>query len=204
MPSSCSCGAPLPDDARFCHRCGKPQWEQDAAFTSAPEPPRVTATAPPPAPVSGLSHVTLGNPLVLRTSLLVATLTAMIEMIPFVSLIAPILGGFFTVSLYQRRSGVGGFVGDGAKLGWLTAVFNAILLTILISATISFSGFNMDAVRDQMRHQAFSPEQLQMVNSPWFLAFIVLFGWLVLFAFSSLLHIAGGALGARFARQKTS
>src|ERR1700751_3927993 len=27
----CTCGAQLPDDARFCHRCGKPQFEDDIA-----------------------------------------------------------------------------------------------------------------------------------------------------------------------------
>jgi len=25
----CSCGARLPEDARFCHKCGQPQFEQD-------------------------------------------------------------------------------------------------------------------------------------------------------------------------------
>ena len=25
----CNCGATLPQDARFCHKCGKPQYESD-------------------------------------------------------------------------------------------------------------------------------------------------------------------------------
>ncbi len=161
-------------------------------------------SSPPPLPVKLDQHISFGNPLVLRTSLLVATLTTMIEMVPYVSLLAPILGGFFAVSLFQRRSGLPVSLGEGVKLGWLTAVFNAILLTILISVTISFSGVDMSALREQMRHQGLNAEQMQMMDSPFFIAFAVLFGWMLLFALLSLLHMAGGALSAKFARQKTS
>ena len=33
MPEFCTCGAELPPDARFCHRCGKPQREETALET---------------------------------------------------------------------------------------------------------------------------------------------------------------------------
>ena len=30
MPEFCTCGAELPPDSRFCHKCGKPQREEIA------------------------------------------------------------------------------------------------------------------------------------------------------------------------------
>ena len=27
VPEYCTCGAQLPPDARFCHKCGKPQYD---------------------------------------------------------------------------------------------------------------------------------------------------------------------------------
>src|SRR5258708_21315931 len=46
MPDFCSCGAQLPEDARFCHKCGKPQREE-IVVEPPPAPP---AAAAPPAP----------------------------------------------------------------------------------------------------------------------------------------------------------
>src|SRR5436305_1359982 len=44
----CTCGAQLPPDARFCHKCGKPQYDypglETEAVAQAPTPP------PPPPP----------------------------------------------------------------------------------------------------------------------------------------------------------
>ena len=40
----CTCGAALPEDARFCHKCGKPQYEEDIARLNAVDEP------PPPPP----------------------------------------------------------------------------------------------------------------------------------------------------------
>jgi predicted amidophosphoribosyltransferase len=43
MPEFCTCGAELPPDARFCHRCGKPQREEIEPETVAPIPPGTPA-----------------------------------------------------------------------------------------------------------------------------------------------------------------
>ena len=45
MPEFCTCGAQLPPDALFCHKCGKPQRE-----ILAPEPPSEEQAAAPPLP----------------------------------------------------------------------------------------------------------------------------------------------------------
>src|SRR5215471_558408 len=46
MPDFCSCGAQLPEDAVFCHKCGKPQREIAAAEPEAP--PRAEWQTPAP------------------------------------------------------------------------------------------------------------------------------------------------------------
>ena len=43
MPDSCTCGAQLPPDALFCHKCGKPQ--RDLVTPDDPPEP-VSAPAP--------------------------------------------------------------------------------------------------------------------------------------------------------------
>ncbi len=200
MPPVCTCGASLSDDAVFCHRCGKPQREPQ--IEPQREIPVAVAPRPAAATAASVSRVSFGSPLAVRTSLLVASFTSILEFIPFLGLIAPVIGGFVTVSLFQRRSGLKISRGEGAKLGWLTAVFNAILLTIVATVAASQGGFNLNAVQDQMKKQGMAADQLQMLNSPWFLPFAVLLAWLMLFALSSLLHIAGGALGSRAARNR--
>ncbi len=38
MPDFCTCGAQLPPDALFCHKCGKPQREIAPVAAEAPAP----------------------------------------------------------------------------------------------------------------------------------------------------------------------
>ena len=38
VPEFCTCGAQLPPDARFCHKCGKPQYDYPVVEEAEPEP----------------------------------------------------------------------------------------------------------------------------------------------------------------------
>jgi hypothetical protein len=81
MPEICTCGAQLPPDARFCHKCGKPQREeivveQPEAF--APQPPPLVQAAP-------LQTLSFRNPIALRVGLLAAGLLCLMMMIPGVN-----------------------------------------------------------------------------------------------------------------------
>ena len=70
----CTCGARLPEDARFCHKCGKPQREEPEieALAREAEPtveveaaPIPTATAPP-----ALSTIGFRNPVAVRAAVI--------------------------------------------------------------------------------------------------------------------------------------
>src|SRR2546427_9063086 len=71
MPDFCSCGAQLPEDARFCHKCGKPQREE-IVVEQPPSPlpaaaPALDAAAWPGAP-------SFHHPVAVRVGLFVASI----------------------------------------------------------------------------------------------------------------------------------
>lgn len=179
--------------------------EPEDAPVSAIPPPRSVQEAPAR---EILGRVAFGNPIALRTSLLVASFVTALEVIPLVQFIAPLLGGFGAVWLFQRRTGRTLRTPDAAKLAWMTALINALLLTIWMSLNFAVGGSAIfEAFREQLRRQATSPAQqqvLQMMNDPVFLAIFVLIAWVFLFVCSSLLYVAGGALGARLTRHENA
>src|SRR5437016_5825462 len=84
MPESCTCGAQQPPDARFCHKCGKPQRDEPEARMLAEEsapvviPARLMEAAAAPVPLG------FRNPVALRVGLLAAALMCLTMMIPVV------------------------------------------------------------------------------------------------------------------------
>jgi hypothetical protein len=72
MPEICSCGAQLPPDARFCHKCGKPQREEPLAEALIGQ---MQAPLAPPAAVVALPvPLSFRNPVALRVGLLASAL----------------------------------------------------------------------------------------------------------------------------------
>src|SRR6266496_4082891 len=98
MPGTCTCGAPLPPDALFCHKCGKPQREIVVPELDVAEP-----AAPPPMPARQMAPVNFHNPAAMRIALLVAvSATALGFVLPFLNWLA---AGFFAVFFYCRKTG---------------------------------------------------------------------------------------------------
>src|SRR3974377_2027893 len=118
MPEYCTCGAQLPPDALFCHKCGKPQRELPsprAADVTEPE------TAPPARPlVREALPVNFRNRTAVQIALLVAvSSTVAFFIMPFLNWV---FGGFFAVFFYRRRTGLLLNTGAGMRLGWITGV----------------------------------------------------------------------------------
>ena len=198
MPEFCTCGAQLPPDARFCHKCGKPQREEIAvepveAF-APPQPPLVEAV-----PLQALSF---RNPVALRVGLLAAGLLCLMMMIPGVNYGAVVwwLGaGYLSVWIYKRRTGQRLNVRSGARMGWITGVISCALLTLLFAffllAIRQMGG--LDAIKDGLKDFAFQQgsvdEALKMLQDP----SRMLRSLIATFIMLTLTCTAGGALGAK-------
>ncbi len=135
----CTCGARLPDDARFCHKCGKPQFEAPAADPD--EVPLQAVRADLAAAAAAPPDVGFGNPQAVRIGLFVALLSFFVvvlsaqfvgpglPILPFVCLLG---AGFISVYLYRRRTGLPVTLRSGARMGWMTGVFAFIILLVLL------------------------------------------------------------------------
>lgn len=197
MPEYCTCGAQLPPDARFCHKCGKPQREEDLVVEEQPvvviEPP--PAAPPPPPPIN------FHNAIAVRVALLAGTLAFMISaVLGPLGLIALAAAGFFAVYLYRRRTGAILSVANGARLGWLSGIFIftiAIIVFTIQLVALSPSQMMRDLHEQMTKNYSASEAQINQVitflASPSGIGMIVLFSFLMI----TLLPALGGAVGAK-------
>jgi hypothetical protein len=197
MPDFCSCGAQLPTDALFCHKCGKPQRE---ILIQEPEPQPAPTFIPPAQPVREALPLNFQNPVAVRIALSVAIgATILSFVLPVLNWIA---GGFFAVLFYKRRTGSLLNVNAGVRLGWITGILafllSAILFTIQmlphLSTLIQQQIKNLPSTGDPQLMQ----QMLQFFQSGPGIATALVFSLGVMFALITLLTMAGGALGAKF------
>jgi hypothetical protein len=205
VPERCTCGAQLPEDALFCHKCGKAQRELIAVdepepVMMAPPPIPVTAIAPP-APVINFRNgtavrIALGMGVLAFACLLVVGRLPVPQALIFVWLAA---AGFLAVFLYRRRTGQRLSVVNGARLGWISGIFGFVLVTIILTMFVialsepsvvtalreqtKTSGIP-DATFDQMIQALHSPAELTSILGVSFLLFTILPAF-------------GGAVGAK-------
>jgi len=205
MPEFCTCGAQLPPDALFCHKCGKPQREiviPDTGLDTGQAPPAEIATAPP----VRLEALPLNfhNPVAVRIALMVALSATVLSMtlLPLVSWPA---AGFFAVFLYRRRTGSSINVGAGARLGMITGVLMAAMSTVIVSLVwlpAAMSGKLGALMQEQMKNfpgrDPMVMQQMMKSLSGSDFAFALLFGLIGIFVLITGLSMAGGALGAKF------
>ena len=197
MPETCTCGAQLPPDSLFCHKCGKPQREIAepevlkpvilAPVTGAPAP--AFATAPRFA-----MPVSFKNPVAVRISLLVGLVAMFFSFLPIVNWLA---AGFFAVIFYRRKTHNLLNVGAGLHLGWITGLVMFTMWGVLLMAE-GLSGKLTGVVQEQIK-------SLPAANDPYFqqvaqfmasgpgLVIVLAIGFVLITALS----MAGGALGAK-------
>ncbi len=212
MPEFCTCGAQLPPDARFCHKCGKPQYELPAPEEEPEEQPvvpePVTRAAEPPAHIP--LEIGFHNRVAVRTGILAAALSGLLISMPMPAffgmlwiIILLVASGFFAVYLYGRRTGDELTVRSGAHLGWMTGIFGFAIVTvfftinmILISRRGGLGAFYREQFSDRL-DEAGVEQVLQLFQSPAGVGGIVLVTLIFLFLVFTLLPTLGGALGAR-------
>ncbi len=208
MPDFCTCGAELPPDARFCHKCGKPQGEvfevEPSSQSAAPESelPAVSETAPQAAPRRELNF---HNPVAVRVGLSMACAATLLSSMPVIgwfSIIWWTSAGFCAVYLYRRRTGEPLTVRKGLRMGWITGVFTFAMMTVLFTLGAAAQRGGLAALFQQQLQNLPSgypniEEMRQLLQTPAGLAAITLFGLAASFAITTSLCTAGGALGAK-------
>jgi hypothetical protein len=203
VPEFCTCGAQLPPDARFCHKCGKPQRDEpllveDEQPVVAPPPPAPAPAEPAPISFRNANAVRValvtGIPVVLLTGLLASIAGRL-------TLALPVAGGFFAVYLYRRRTGQKVTVLAGARLGWISGIIVFAILTLLLTGVVlmlSQPDFVQNIRAQITKMPALSQEEvtrnLDLLRTPSGLAVALLDTFLLY----TLLTALGGAGGAWF------
>jgi len=199
---ACTCGAVLPPDARFCHKCGKPQREEPL-IGQPPEqkealPPPLTKPAPPP--------IGFHNGPAVRIALMAGTLAFLLSILSgqlalpqTFALLWLIAAGFLAVFLYRRRTGQRLSVLSGAHLGWICGIFGFLIVTLLLTVTVVMMSepAAVSAMRDQLKThgipEANANQMIQLFRTPAGITEALLASFLLF----TLLPAFGGALGAK-------
>ncbi|HXP84860.1 MAG TPA: zinc ribbon domain-containing protein [Bryobacteraceae bacterium] len=205
MPDVCTCGARLPEDARFCHKCGKPQRDEPLlAELEAPPPPVM-----PPLPVAAAEPLPIGfhNKIAVRVAMLTGIMGfALSALTGTFALVFMAACGFFAVYWYCKRTGQQLSPLSGAHLGWITGLFGFLIAAILV--TVAAAALSQPEVVTLMKEQwktTSRPEAdltqiIETLSTPAKLAALLSFSFLSF----TLLPAAGGAMGAYFLnRQRT-
>ena len=221
MASHCTCGAELPPDARFCHKCGKPQvdllphhdddeeGEEQAVVDVAAVSPAAAAAAVAPRSETPL-EIGFRNPTAVRIALAMGAVGTTLSSLPIPPkgiwpLLSLLLVGFIAVVLYGRRTGVKLSIVGGARMGWLTGVFSFVFLSVLFTVLIlaianypgGFPGFFRELSKDMNMSSAELEEALRQMEDPGNLGVFVFALLGLLFVFVTTLPMLGGALGAK-------
>jgi hypothetical protein len=193
MPDYCTCGTQLVEDARFCHRCGRPTSGID--LIESPPPPLPTPQITLQEKLAQLP-VSFSNPIALRVGFLMSLGIMFLDLIPGLNVLFVIWwlgGGWGGVILYRRLTGRALSVSAGARLGSITGVLAFVSMAIVFTLTVAFAGKQLFEPLLQQ-----DPAMSKVVNDPAMLAAAFLFGLFFLFTLVVGVCAAGGALGARF------
>jgi hypothetical protein len=203
VPDSCTCGAQLPPDARFCHKCGKPQRDEPVLVEEPVEPAvEIPAASIPSAPAVEPVAINLRNGAAVRSALLACGLALLLSVIlgPLgLGLLALVGGGFFAVYLYRRRTGQPVSVLNGMRLGWIAGIFVFTLITIVTTLTVfALSQPELAAqLREQMLKSSYPADEVtalfEGLQNPSGIGLRLLDGFLS----STLLMGLGAAVGAK-------
>ncbi len=206
VPSFCTCGVELPPDARFCHKCGKPQVEL-LPGEDEPEAAPVETVAPPQAPPQP-AEINFHNATAVRTALLTSLIGSMLWLLPIAPqglwlLISLLLAGFLAVFFYQRRTGQMLSVRSGARMGWITGIFSFVIALVLTTGLMlaltdpeGFAAFQRE-MRSQMGQTPEVDRALEAMRQPAMLGPAIALLLAFLFVLFTVFSTLGGVIGAK-------
>jgi len=203
----CTCGAVLAEDARFCHKCGKPQYEDDISRLT-PEgaaPASPFAVAPLPAPAS--SGISFKNSRAVLISIVVAGVT-LVALVAIGLLLPPLFArvlcaaGFVAPRLYSRRWSQPLSTAAGARLGWMTGLWLFVVVALLC-AMAAISVASPEGWEQAKSMWAQLPQASKLLTLSQHEFFVQLLIALPFFFFlMTLLPGLGGILGAKLSRRR--
>ncbi len=204
MPDFCTCGAQLPPDSLFCHKCGKPQRE---VIEPEPEPESIAEVAPPASPPIAATPqppaLNFHNLVAVRIAFVIAPVAFLLSWIPALNLVLWIAAGFLAVFFHGRRTGDLLNVRAGVRLGWITGVIMFAITTVIFTLTVVPLAAN-GGIANLFRQQLKNPtdpnvqEALRLLETAPGMVTVLLVMLFMLFVFITMLSMAGGALGAKF------
>lgn len=203
MPEYCTCGAKLPPDSRFCHKCGKPQFDEPGFQPAEPE----FIAVPPPLPPALPPEISFHNRTAVRCGLL-ATFTAFLVMflmpfpavLPVIMVVAFGAAGFFAVFLYRKLSGHFVSIRGGARMGWITGVFSFTIALVLFTISLVYmsqEGGLAANFKQLAGHDPNVDEFVRNMDNPAYVAASMVFALMFIFGILTVLPVLGGALGAK-------
>lgn len=199
MPEYCTCGTKLVEDARFCHRCGRPTFEEVREAIDEP-----VSAPPPPVPTAAEKlaqlPVTFANPIALRIAFLLAMAIVLILNIPILQLLFFgwwAAAGWVAVLWYRRMTGSQLSVSAGARLGSITGVM--IFAAILVELALQFLLAGKQ-IFDQLSAQ--DSRIAEMMKDPGMMSAVSVITMGFLFALIVGICAGGGALGALFSSRE--
>jgi hypothetical protein len=191
----------LPEDALFCHRCGKPQRELMQVEAEVVPPPSLPPPVPAPPPIG------FHNGPAVRIGLLAAVLSivvsALLGQLAILQTLAPvwlIATGFLAVFFYRKRTHQKLSTLSGARLGWICGIFGFLIITVMLTmmAVALSEPSVVSALHDQWKQYGRSEADLnQLVDA--FRTPASIGGRLIAsFLLFTVLPAFGGAIGAKF------
>jgi hypothetical protein len=196
----CTCGAYLPSDARFCHKCGKPQFEEDierlAALEAEATPKPVVA---PPLVVQPAAE-SVGNIRAVGITMAVAALAFVCMLL--VGMVAPpavplilCAAGFAAARFYGTKRTISAF--SGALLGTMTGMWLFLVFAVCVgTASVTLSSPEGQAMMKGISPKA-APEMIRLLEDPHQMVTGFLLPVFFFLIFSSAF---GGLLAARLRR----
>jgi hypothetical protein len=216
----CTCGAQLPVDARFCHRCGRPLFAEAPPEVDEPaefmRPPGIQHSAddlraivgPPP---DGPAAISFHNSRAVSAAFYTAIVIWVLMIIPLGGVAGLILklfvllgGGFLAVLFYSRRTGQLLSVAAGARLGWITGVLFYAIWMLFFTVTILViedQGGLAGVYRKQLQEANYPADTVQqmteIMQSPEAFGALIVVMLIVVFVAFTLPMILGGAAAAK-------
>lgn len=219
MADFCTCGARLPDDAQFCHRCGKPQFappppefDRPADIEHSADDLRAIASGANLGVLESPGVINFRNANAVRVGFFTAIIIWVLMVIPvggmagmFLKLFVLLGGGFLAVIFYSKRTGQMLSVSAGARLGWITGVLFYVIWILFFTVTIvvlqSQGGSLLDAYKKQLEESNAPADSIRQITeimqSPEMFGAVMALMLVLVFVAFTLPMILGGAVAAK-------